>query len=364
MALVPRFRRSRRLMVVILVAVFLLGVQGGLAVLPIHEDGASGEGAGVDSPSPHRTETDGGSPVVSRGSEPIHEPASDAVAARPEQPAVEDRAVAVVSAPEPSSTATASPIEEGDAPPEDPAEPDVSADPTAPERPDPAEQRRRADADRLWGCVRTMAAEDLGVAFEAADAASRLELLPEGRQRLGAAWADLAARVRSRVGEALRDAASGDVASAARALSDLASIGGAGRELARSVVRDAAASLGVGWDPGLDVAVADVPRPGPLPRGLEVAFESAAGVRFEGVVRAERAGVVSVEVAGPGGRRFPTTPRSRVEPQVATVELALDQCAFALASGERAWAVAWWTRARALGADGARLALLSGYLGS
>jgi hypothetical protein len=360
MALVPRFRRSRRLMLVILVAVFLLGVQGGLAVLPIQEEGDGDAGPSASAFEVTRAEVGIGSSPAASPRQPAPGESIEAVS-RPKLPVIEAPAVSAV--PEEvrarHEPAHAPALEPGDAPPEDPAEPGA---PDQSDEPDPAEQRRRADADRLWGCVRTMAADDLQVAFEAAEAAGRLDLLPEGSQRLGAAWADLSARVRARVAAALRTAASGDMASAARALSDLASIDGPGRELSHLVVRGAAASLGVRWDPGLQGGVVDVPRPGPLPRGLEVMFDSAAGVRFEGVVRAERAGVVSVEVAGPGGRRFPTAPRSAVQPRSVTTELALDQCACALVAGERAWAVAWWTRARALGADGPRLAFLSSCL--
>ena len=48
MAGLPRFRRSRRAMLAILIAAFLLGVQGGLTVLPMNGDGAREDGAKGD----------------------------------------------------------------------------------------------------------------------------------------------------------------------------------------------------------------------------------------------------------------------------------------------------------------------------
>ncbi len=331
MAVVPRFRRSRRAMLAILVAAFLLGVQGGVAVLPMRADGEALEGRGVG-PSP-----------PSLASAP---PGSTRAAELAPPAATTDAGAETRAAPE-----------AGDAPPEDPV-------PVAnPAQPDPAEERRRADADRLWGCLRAMESTDLGVAFEAATAAADLTLTLGGRERLGAAWSDLCARVRGEVGAALRAAAAGRVELASRQLGSLSGIEGPGRALAQRVVRDAATAQGVPWDPGRRGEESDVAAPAPLPRGLRVAFSASTGVRFDGVVRAERGGTVSVEVAGVGGRRFPTAPRFAVEPQAATVELALDQCAVSLLQGERAWAVAWWVRARSLGADGARLAQLAVRLG-
>ncbi|MEY2980041.1 MAG: hypothetical protein RL562_268 [Planctomycetota bacterium] len=339
------------MMLAILVAAFLLGVQGGIAVLPMDGGGVARDGDGDEPASGQQPSTSEVSAEVSPPSVPT---SGSPTAPEPEpEPAASSPAGVAVGLAGRADAAS----EAGDAPPEDPAEP-IAAVP-----PDPAEQRRRADADRLWGCVQTMAAADLEAAFEAADAARRLDLLPEGRVRLGSAWAELCARVRERVGATLRAAAEGRMAEAARGIEALAAVGGAGRALAARVIREAAALQGVAWDPARTGAESGVDLPAPLVRGLPVAFDTGSGVRFEGVVRAERSETVSVEVAGAGGRRFPTAPRWIIEPQSTTVDLALDQCAAALRRGERSWAVAWWVRARALGADGARLVQLGRRLG-
>lgn len=357
MAGLPRFRRSRRAMLAILIAAFLLGVQGGLMVLPMDGEGAGESGVEGDAGAESRGAPATAPDVEVESVDPAPDPALRPEVAPREPSSSPEVGVPVaavpVSDPAPAPTSVADP-EPGDGPPEDPADP----------APDPAELRRRADADRLWGCIRTMAAEDLVLAFDAAEAAGRLDLRPDGRSRLGAAWTELCGRVQAKVDGALRAAAAGDVATATEALVSLFGIGGRGAALARGVVRDAAAAAGIVWGVGRrGQGEVSIGRPDPLPRGLPVAFVTPGGVRFEGTVRAERAGVVSVEVAGPGGRRFPSAPRPCVQPLDASPALALDQCAAALAAGERAWAVAWWARARALGADPARLELLAAFLG-
>ena len=333
-------------MLAILIAAFLLGVQGGLTVLPMNGDGAREDGAKGDVDAGSREALAAAPDVEAESPDPDPEPV-------PERPSNPPSAGAASTVPVPTPGPVAAP-EAGDGPPEDPAEPE----------PDPAELRRRADADRLWGCIRTMAAQDLRAAFDAAEAAGRLDLRSDGRSRLRSAWVELCGRVQAQVDAALRAAAVGEVATASEALASLFGIDGPGATLARGVIRDAAATAGIVWGVGRqDPEGVGPPRPGPLPRGLPVAFVSAGGVRFEGTVRAERAGVVSVEVSGPGGRRFPSAPRAFIQPLDASPALALDQCAAALSAGERAWAVAWWARARALGADAARLETLAMSLG-
>lgn len=222
---------------------------------------------------------------------------------------------------------------------------------------DPAEvERRAATADRLWGCLRVIEADDVDRAFEAVQVASDLDLDDAQRTRLRTAAAALESRIRDEQRAALESVRAGDVLAGVARLEPAFATS---RDEVRSLLAEAFEAFGGAVPvPG---PAADIPPPMPLSRGILVRARTGGGIADGQVVDA-RADEVTVRVRNERGLVFPTLPRTAVEPRQAGADVAVAQAVAALRAGDRLLGAAWLVRAHELGAAPERITELGAFV--